>query len=180
MQTVTRLPASDAASLASRQYQDERWRWKGASRQLPRRPSRAGDGSGGPTCFGELRGRACWAVGLMKFTTASWALKQRRQPSLQLSLYSELLAGIQGVLPESMYVVSPGVDFQPEQYRVLDFAAYYRFVKARLERAIEQNRNGITTLREPTAHCEICRWWQECDAEWRKQDHLSLVATFSG
>ncbi|MGB9276193.1 MAG: TM0106 family RecB-like putative nuclease [Terrimicrobiaceae bacterium] len=59
---------------------------------------------------------------------------------------------------------------------MLDFAAYYRFVKARLERAVEQNRNGITTFAEPTAHCEICRWWQECDAEWRKQDHLSLVA----
>ena len=95
---------------------------------------------------------------------------------LQLSLYSELLESIQGVLPESMYVVPPGVDFQPEKYRVLDFAAYYRFVKARLERAIEQNRNGITTFAEPTAHCEVCRWWQECDAEWRKQDHLSLVA----
>ena len=95
---------------------------------------------------------------------------------LQLSLYSELLESIQGVLPESMYVVPPGVNFQPEPYRVLDFAAYYRFVKARLERAIEQNRNGITTFAEPTAHCEVCRWWQECDAEWRKQDHLSLVA----
>ena len=95
---------------------------------------------------------------------------------LQLSLYSELLESIQGVLPEFMFVVPPGVDFQPEKYRVLDFAAYYRFVKARLERAIEQNRNGITTLAEPTAHCEICRWFQECDAEWRKKDHLSLVA----
>ena len=95
---------------------------------------------------------------------------------LQLSLYSELLAGIQGVLPELMYVVPPGVDFQPEQYRVLDFAAYYRFVKARLEKAIEQNRNGITTSAEPVTHCDLCRWWQVCDAEWRKQDHLSLVA----
>ena len=95
---------------------------------------------------------------------------------LQLSLYSELLAVIQGILPESMYVIPPGVDFRPEQYRVLDFAAYYRCVKARLERAVEQNRNGITTLAEPVAHCEICRWWSECDAEWRKQDHLSLVA----
>jgi predicted RecB family nuclease len=98
---------------------------------------------------------------------------------LQLSLYSELLESIQGVLPESMYVVPPGVDFQPEKYRILDFAAYYRFVKARLERAVEQNRNGITTVAEPTAHCEICRWWQQCDTEWRKQDHLSLVAGIS-
>ena len=95
---------------------------------------------------------------------------------LQLAFYSELLESIQGVLPEFMYVVPPGVDFQPEKYRVIDFAAYYRFVKARLERAIEQNRNGVTTFAEPTAHCEICRWFQECDAEWRKQDHLSLVA----
>ena len=30
---------------------------------------------------------------------------------LQLSLYSELLASIQGLLPESMYVIPPGVDF---------------------------------------------------------------------
>ena len=98
---------------------------------------------------------------------------------LQLSLYSDLLESVQGVLPESMYVVLPGVDFRPEQYRVLDFAAYYRFVKARLEKAIEQNQNGITTVAEPTAHCEVCRWWQECDTEWRKQDHLSLVAGIS-
>jgi predicted RecB family nuclease len=98
---------------------------------------------------------------------------------LQLSLYSELLQSIQGFVPESMYVVPPGVDFRPEQYRVLDFAAYCRFVKARLEKAIEENRNGIMTSAEPCAHCEICRWWQECDGEWRKQDHLSLVAGIS-
>ena len=33
---------------------------------------------------------------------------------LQLSLYSELLASIQGVLPENMYVVPPVPTFQPE------------------------------------------------------------------
>jgi uncharacterized protein len=55
-----------------------------------------------------------------------------------------------------MYVIPPGVDFEPEQYRVLDFAAYHRLVKARLERAIEQNRNGITTFAEPTASARLC------------------------
>jgi uncharacterized protein len=95
---------------------------------------------------------------------------------LQLSFYSELLVSIQGILPESMYVIPPGVDFRPEQYRVLDFAAYYRYVKARLERAVEQK---LTTRAEPTAHCDICRWWSECDAQWRKEDHLSLVAGIS-
>ena len=95
---------------------------------------------------------------------------------LQLSLYSELLAAIQGVVPESMYVVPFGLDFRPEQYRVLDFAAYYRYVKARLENAVEQRP---TTNAEPTTHCDICRWWPECDAQWRKEDHLSLVAGIS-
>lgn len=95
---------------------------------------------------------------------------------LQLSLYSELLAGIQGILPGSMYVVPFGLDFRPEQYRVLDFAAYYRHVKVRLENAVEQRP---TTNAEPTTHCDICRWWSECDAQWRKEDHLSLVAGIS-
>ena len=77
---------------------------------------------------------------------------------LQLSLYSELVAAIQGVLPELMYVVPFGLDFRPEQYRVSDFAAYYRYVKARLENAVEQKP---TTVVEPTIHCDICRWWPE-------------------
>src|SRR5579864_5500425 len=48
---------------------------------------------------------------------------------LQLSLYSDLLAQIQGALPESMYVVPRTEGFLPETYRVLDFGAYYRQVK---------------------------------------------------
>ncbi|MBV8227126.1 MAG: TM0106 family RecB-like putative nuclease, partial [Verrucomicrobia bacterium] len=95
---------------------------------------------------------------------------------LQLSLYSELLAGIQWILPESMYVIPFGMDFRPERYRVLDFAAYYRYVKARLENAVEQRP---ATNAEPVVHCDICRWWPECDAQWRKNDHLSLVAGIS-
>ncbi|HYY29183.1 MAG TPA: TM0106 family RecB-like putative nuclease, partial [Chthoniobacterales bacterium] len=95
---------------------------------------------------------------------------------LQLSLYSELLAAIQGILPEFMYVIPFGADFRPERYRVLDFAAYYRCVKARLERAVEQRP---ATNAEPVAHCDICRWWAECDSQWRKEDHLSLVAGIS-
>jgi hypothetical protein len=99
---------------------------------------------------------------------------------LQLSLYSELLESIQGVLPESMYVVPPGVDFQPEQYRVLDFAAYYRFVKARLK-AIDKTRRhrllqshvlvrvpaGGKNATESGASRIICPWSQvsaDCNA----------------
>lgn len=94
---------------------------------------------------------------------------------LQLSLYSELLSIAQGVLPERMYVVRPSADFQPEAHRVLDYAAYYRHVKARLAVAADHGRK-IVTYPEPTAHCMSCRWFGDCDLQRRKDDHLSLVA----
>ena len=98
---------------------------------------------------------------------------------LQLSLYSELVATVQGVLPESMYVVPPGESFDHETYRVLDYAAYYRYVKARLEVAVDGNGRVTETYPEPTPHCDVCRWWQDCDGVRRKDDHLSLVAGIS-
>ena len=97
---------------------------------------------------------------------------------LQLSHYADLLTAAQGVAPETMYVVPPSPDasplgFQPEPYRVLDYAAYYRYVKARLEKATTAAQ---ITAAEPTDHCDVCRWWPDCDKYWRQADHLSLVA----
>jgi predicted RecB family nuclease len=94
---------------------------------------------------------------------------------LQLASYSELLEAIQGVEPELMYVVLKGKDFQAEAHRVAEYAAYYRLVKARLEKACEYGEPA-TTYPEPCAHCDVCQWFQECDARRRGDDHLSLVA----
>ena len=98
---------------------------------------------------------------------------------LQLSLYSELLAGIQGKWPESMHVVPPNDGFIPESYRVFDFAAYHRYVKRRLQSAVENHNNSTDSYPEPTEHCPVCRWWGECEERRRKDDHLSLVAGIS-
>ncbi len=98
---------------------------------------------------------------------------------LQLSLYSGLVQTIQGLLPEFMYVVPPSENFTPEAYRVLDFAAYYRYVKKRLESAVDLEAERAQTYPEPTPHCPVCRWWSECDLQRRKDDHLSLVAGIS-
>ncbi len=97
---------------------------------------------------------------------------------LQLSLYSELLSIAQGAPPEQMYVVPPGEEFRPEAHRVLDYAAYYRHVKARLAAAVDQGPE-LLTYPEPTAHCMSCRWFGDCDAQRRRDDHLSLVAGIS-
>ena len=94
---------------------------------------------------------------------------------LQLALYSDLLAEVQGAAPEMMYVVVPGRKFVPEKYRFADYAAYYRHVKARLERASDAEK-AEETYPEPCAHCDVCRWFKECDGRRRADDHLSLVA----
>ncbi len=98
---------------------------------------------------------------------------------LQLSLYSELLGYIQGLTPAWMYVVPPSDTFATEQYRVLDYAAYYRSLKRSLEGAVAINATPSTTYPEPVEHCDVCAWFSNCDSHRRRDDHLSLVAGLS-
>jgi predicted RecB family nuclease len=92
-------------------------------------------------------------------------------------LYSDLLTDVQKLAPDFAYVVTPGSAFK-EAFRVLDYAAYYRKVRQSLERAVE-NDTGGKLYPEPRPHCEICRWRRQCDAKWRADDHLTLVAGIS-
>ncbi len=94
---------------------------------------------------------------------------------LQISLYSELLTRAQGCEPEWMWVIPPGQDFEGEAYRVAEYAAYFRYVKGRLARAV-QNDGGSETYPEPVAHCDVCQWFSQCDEQRHGDDHLSLVA----
>jgi predicted RecB family nuclease len=97
---------------------------------------------------------------------------------LQLCLYSDLLTTAQGAAPEQMYIVSPWSEFQPQLFRMDDYAAYYRLVRARLEAAIADGAQA-STYPDPKEHCEICRWRLQCDAKRRADDHLCLVAGIS-
>ncbi|MYF68491.1 MAG: TM0106 family RecB-like putative nuclease, partial [Proteobacteria bacterium] len=94
---------------------------------------------------------------------------------LQLCLYADLVARVQGVVPESVYVVVPWSDFEPQRYRTSDFFAYYRLVRQSLETSVA-NGNGAQTYPDPKLHCDICRWRHQCDARRRSDDHLCLVA----
>jgi uncharacterized protein len=94
---------------------------------------------------------------------------------LQLALYSELLSEIQGAEPEFMYVVTPGKNYEAERYRFAEYAAYHRYVKARLTKACDDG-GAVESYPEPCPHCDVCQWFQECDARRRADDHLSLVA----
>lgn len=100
---------------------------------------------------------------------------------LQLALYSELLASAQGVLPEDFHVVTPDPEKAVQHYRVRDFDAYCRLVRARLEAAVgtDPHELALANYPEPVEHCEVCRWWSLCDRRRRDDDHLSLVAGIS-
>src|SRR5256885_6264653 len=94
---------------------------------------------------------------------------------LQIALYSELVGKLQGSEPELMWVIPPGNDFAGEAYRFAEYAAYYRYVKQKFLDAVAK-RQGVETYPEPVEHCQVCRWFKECDAQRRADDHLSLVA----
>lgn len=89
---------------------------------------------------------------------------------LQIGLYSERIAQIQGTTPEYMGVIKPEGE---ERYRYDEHAAYIRLVKRNLEEAISIDTD---TYPEPVSHCDICKWWKNCNAVWRTDDHLTFVA----
>jgi len=89
------------------------------------------------------------------------ASETQAETILQLCLYSELVAEMQGLEPELFHGIRPNVAFKPESYRLAAFAAYYRVVKKVLQDAV--NSGNGHTYPEPVSHCEVCRWWKECD-----------------
>ena len=106
------------------------------------------------------------------------ARETRAGTVLQLCLYSDLLATAQQLAPEHMYVVAPWSDFEPQQYRFADYAAYFRRVRRALLAAMAASPVD-DTYPSPIDHCDICRWRGVCDKRRRDDDHLCLVAGIS-
>lgn len=104
---------------------------------------------------------------------------------LQLCVYSEIVAAIQGRVPERFFIASPA-GFDPtsasepreHEFRTADFGAYFRLIR---ERFSEFARAGDAAepYPEPVEHCDVCAWWEHCDKRRRDDDHLSLVAGMS-
>lgn len=95
---------------------------------------------------------------------------------LQLSYYSEHVTRIQGAAPARMHVVLG--DGAAVSFRLEDYAAYYRSVKARFLARIADGKQP--SYPRPIAHCDLCIWSQTCEQRWTKDDHLSLVANITG
>lgn len=89
---------------------------------------------------------------------------------IQITLYSELLSNIQGIMPEYMTIKNPE---EEHPYRVNDYNAYLRLIKKRLESAIAIPQH---TYPEPCMHCNVCNWWEHCNKIRRTDDHLGFIA----
>jgi predicted RecB family nuclease len=94
---------------------------------------------------------------------------------IQLCLYSELIARIQGPEPKWMHVVLGG-GAAAEKFAVQHYLAYFRKIKRDFEAAIASEPG---TYPEPVEHCGICDWFTVCDKRWHHDDHLSLVANIT-
>jgi predicted RecB family nuclease len=99
---------------------------------------------------------------------------------LQMCVYSELLAGVQGRMPEQMHVALGGSGNRVESHRLADYLAYYRSVKARFLEAVSDDEPlgyPLPVVPPPVGHCGVCRWEPHCARLRRDADHLSLVAS---
>jgi uncharacterized protein len=101
---------------------------------------------------------------------------------LQLALYIDVLAGIQGLAATHFHVVTPapsdGCSFTTHSYRYDDFAAYVRLVRDQFARTLALGHDIIQAANypEPVEQCDVCRWWERCNGQRRKDDHLSFIA----
>jgi predicted RecB family nuclease len=108
------------------------------------------------------------------------ARKTKGGALLQMCVYSDLVAKLQGRMPAEMHVALGGSGRNVASHRLDDYLAYYRSVKARFLAATSPDQTPtfpLPVVPEPVSHCEVCRWQPYCAGLRREADHLSLVAS---
>jgi uncharacterized protein len=105
---------------------------------------------------------------------AKLARETKARAVLQLCVYTDHLARVQGALPEYCFIAPGGDEVRLTRLRTADYLAYYRLAKARLQAFVQAS--GAESYPEPVEHCDVCGWWKRCEMRRRADDHLSLVA----
>jgi len=123
-------------------------------------------------------------LGTWSYEVADTKLARRAKAGaiLQVCSYVEQLTRVQGRAPEQLHLVLGGSAREHASYRVADFMAYYRRIKAEFEAAVAAGDAVYpvtATYPDPVEHCEVCRWKIHCAQQRRRDDDLSLVAGIS-
>jgi predicted RecB family nuclease len=113
-------------------------------------------------------------LGAWSYEVADTKLATGEKPEfiVQLCVYAELLAAVQGALPRRVRAVLG--DGRETAYDPSRYVAYVHAAKRRFEAAIATLDPDAVPDRIPA--CEHCAWATHCDAVRRGVDHLSLVA----
>jgi predicted RecB family nuclease len=100
-------------------------------------------------------------------------LARKAKPAyvFQLAFYSAQIERVSGRRPHAMRVIL-GTN-ETESLLTDDFMSYYRTVRSRFVRFTEERP---ATYPVPVSHCGRCEFEASCEATWRRDDHLSLVA----
>lgn len=116
------------------------------------------------------------ALGSFSYEVADTKLKRRAHPKhvLQLVLYSDLLAEIQGVQPRFAHLELG--DGKRATLPLSQYADYARAARTRLEDFLD---NPFQTRPAPAADCGLCRWAIHCEGVWEAEDSLFNVANIS-
>lgn len=113
------------------------------------------------------------ALGPWSYEVVDTKLKRKPDPKhvLQLSLYSDLLADVQGVKPKAAHLqLGNGLRFT---VRLPEVSSYARHARTVFEGFLKERPE---TRPEPVSGCRLCRWKDHCRSEWERTDSLSLVA----
>ena len=116
------------------------------------------------------------ALGPFSYEVTDTKLKRRPHPKhvLQLVLYSDLLAEVQGTAPEHAHVeLGNG---ERATLRLDEYAHYARGARQRLEAFVA---SPAATRPVPCADCGLCRWADHCAFVWREEDSLFNVANIT-
>lgn len=103
------------------------------------------------------------------------ARSSRAKFLIQLCLYSEFLATMQGTMPRHMHVVLG--DGRRETFLVDDYLRYFRRLKARFLAWVETVQRDSAP--ERVERCGSCRWRDLCAERWEAEDHLNRVANIT-
>jgi predicted RecB family nuclease len=103
---------------------------------------------------------------------AKLAVREKAAFVVQLCVYADLVASVQGALPRTITALLGDGNDVP--YVTERYVAYARAARARFEAAVD----GLDAALVPdrVAACGTCAWAETCDAARRNVDHLALVA----
>ncbi len=143
-----------------------------------------GDWSGRPDFLKKAPGASLLGDFHYEVVDAKLARHAQARALIQLCVYTEQLAALQGKLPERFWIAIGGSSAgsspdassaAPLELSSGDYLAYHRRIRGRFEAFVEDEARP-EPYPEPVEYCDVCRWWKQCEAQRRADDHTSLVA----